>query len=165
MYSDFQILCKSNANGEYVPLSNKEAQLVSVGGFGFEINGNSVPFDWEAFYGTENNNVFHFETGRGLFFNSYELLDCYDNDLKEIGLTRDDITAEFLASVSCINEFYVDFKNKGYECSVGESSQNKVDRESEYKLKLLAIMFTDIDSNKDYSVSESVLEKFNSGIQ
>lgn len=163
MYSDFQILCKSNANGEYAPLSNKKAQLVSVGGFGFEINGNSIPFDWEAYSGTESNNVFHFETGRGLFFNSYELLDCYDDDLKVIGLTRDDITAEFLASVSRINEFYVDFQNDGRECNVGESFQNNVDSESEYKLKLLAITFTDIDSEEDYSVSERVLEKFNSG--
>lgn len=37
MLVEFRILQK--INGEYTPISNKEAKTVSIGGFGFEING------------------------------------------------------------------------------------------------------------------------------
>ncbi len=40
MVVDFQILQK--INGEYIPISNKEAKAVSIGGFGFEINGAEI---------------------------------------------------------------------------------------------------------------------------
>ena len=70
MIVSFQIL--KNKNGNFVPLSNNEAQYVSVGGYSFEIGDYLIPFDWDAFYGSEENNVFNFETGRGIFFNDYD---------------------------------------------------------------------------------------------
>lgn len=55
MLVEFRILQK--INGKYIPISNKEAKAVSIGGFGFEINGEEIPFDWDAFTGTESDNV------------------------------------------------------------------------------------------------------------
>lgn len=63
MLVEFRILQK--INGKYIPISNKEAKAVSIGGFGFEINGAEIPFDWDAFTGTECNKVFQFQTGKG----------------------------------------------------------------------------------------------------
>ena len=103
MLVDFQIL--ENINGKYIPLSNNEARSVSIGGFGFEVNGNSIPFDWDAFSGTEENKIFQFETGRGFLWNDYEIPDYWDKDYEEIGISRDDITAEFLASTTHIDLF------------------------------------------------------------
>lgn len=82
MLVDFQILQKTN--GEYTPISNKEAQAVSIGGFGFEVDGGLVPFDWDAFTGTECNKVFQFQTGKGFLFNDYEISDCYDESFEKI---------------------------------------------------------------------------------
>ena len=43
------------------------------------------------------NIVFSFTTGKGPFFNDYEIPDYWDEEYKEIGITREEITAEFLA--------------------------------------------------------------------
>ena len=91
MVVDFQILQK--INGEYIPISNKEAKAVSIGGFGFEINGAEIPFDWDAFTGTECNKVFQFQTGKGFLFDDYEISDCYDESFEEIGIAKEDTYA------------------------------------------------------------------------
>ena len=161
MLVDFQILQK--INGEYTPISNKEAQAVSIGGFSFEIDGGLVPFDWDAFYGTECNKVFQFQTGKGFLFNDYEISDCYDKSFEEIGLSREDITAEFLASVEHIDEFFVDFEDiNGNECQCGECEQNGDDDE-EYRIKILEMIFIDMETEEEYKVNQEVLDKFNKG--
>lgn len=160
MLVDFQILQK--INGEYTPLSNKEAQAVSIGGFGFEIDGNSVPFDWDAFYGVEHNKVFQFQTGKGMFFDDYEISDCYDKSFEEIGISREDVIAKFLASVEHINEFYVDFEDiNGNECGCGECNENGNDEE--YRIKILEMVFVDMETEEEYKVNQEVLDNFNKG--
>lgn len=104
MLVEFRILQK--INGKYIPISNKEAKAVSIGGFGFEINGAEIPFDWDAFTGTECNKVFQFQTGKGFLFDDYEISDCYDESFEEIGIAKEDITAEFLASTTHISEIF-----------------------------------------------------------
>lgn len=161
MLVDFQILQK--INGNYIPLSNKEVRSVLIGGFGFEINGNSIPFDWDAFYGVEHNKVFQFQTGKGMFFDDYEISDCYDESFEELGITRENITAEFLASVEHINEFYVDWCDENdNECQGGDYEING-DNNEEYRIKILEMIFVDIETEKEYKVKQEVLDAFNKG--
>ena len=160
MLVDFQILQK--INGEYIPLSNKEAQAVSIGGFGFEIDGNSVLFDWDVFYGVEHNKVFQFQTGHGMFFDDYEISDCYDESFEEIGMSREDVTAEFLASVEHINEFYVDFEDiNGNKCGCGECNENG--NNEKYRIKILEMVFVDMKTEEEYKVNQEVIEAYNKG--
>ena len=161
MLADFKIL-KKNEDGEFVPMSNKEAQSVSIGGFSFDINGHSIPFDWDAFTGNEKDGVFSFATGRGWAFNDFELADYYDQDYEEIGLCREDISAGFLASVNHIEEFFVDFEDKDEEVGIGYFNDNAA-AYAEYKLELVEVSFEDIETGKYYDVKPEVLEAFNKG--
>ena len=159
MLVNFQILQKINR--EYTPISNKEAQSVSIGGFGFDIDGGLVPFDWDAFTGTECNKVFQFRTGKGFLFDDYEISDCYDESFEEIGIAREDVTAEFLASVEHIDEFFVDFEDiNGNECQCGECWQNRDDDE-EYRIKILDMTFVNMETEEEYKVKQKVLDDYN----
>ena len=168
MMSDFKIL-KRNENGEFAPMTNCLAQTVSVGGFSFDINGQSIPFDWDAFTGAENDGVFRFFTGKGFLFNDYELSSNYDEMYQEMGLNREDISAEFLASVEHIDEFYVDFQSfEPFEddytdVGIGWYADN-AKADAEYKLELVAISFKDMETGKVYDVNPKVLEAFNKGM-
>ena len=160
MLVDFQILKKKN--GKFVPLSNKEAQSVSIGGFSFEIGEYTIPFDWDAFYGTEINNVFKFQTGKGLFWNDYEISECYDESYEDIGIAREEITAEFLASTTHIDEFFVDFDDSNDNGqSIGWFADNTDD--SQYKINIKEMAFMDVNTGKEYLVVKEVIEKYNKG--
>ena len=160
MIVSFQIL--KNNNGNFSPLSNEEAQFVSIGGYSFEIGDYLIPFDWDAFYGNEENNTFYFETGRGLFFNDYEISDCYDETYEDIGITREEITAEFLASATHIDEFFVDFDDSnGMEQSIGWYSYNTDD--SQYKINIIEMSFVDMETENEYPVSKQVIDMYNKG--
>lgn len=160
MIVSFQIL--ENRKGNFIPLSNDEAKCVSIGGYSFEIKNTSIPFDWDAFYGAEENKIFNFQTGCGLLFNDYEISDCYDEAYEDIGITREEITAEFLASVSHIEEFFVDFNdNNGYEHDIGWFADNI--KNAQYKVKLIEMLFIDMETQNKYPVSQSVLEQYNIG--
>lgn len=160
MLVDFQILKKKD--GKFVPISNAEAKSVSIGGFSFEIDEYTIPFDWDAFYGTELNNVFEFQTGRGFLWSDYEISECYDEQYKEIGIKKEEITAEFLASVSHINEFFVDFEDTdGNECGVGWYEENN--NEAQYKINIIEMSFLDLMTQNKYAVAQDVIDKYNKG--
>lgn len=151
----FQIL--ENKNGLFVPLSKKEVSSLSIGGYYFVINGKEIPFDWDAFCGDEEDNVFDCTTGYGFAFNDFELTDCYDEDYERLGITREDITAKFLASVDEINEFHINFINEDdLECDLGNNTDI-----ARYKIKLLTMMFVDIEKDESFDVRQEVLDKFN----
>lgn len=155
MYVKFQIL--QNKNGNLIPLSKTETQGLCIGGYYFTINGMDVPFDWDAFSGGEKNNIYEFETGYG-WFNDFELSDCYDGDYEELGITRENITAEFLASVERINEFHMDFEDEdGIIIDLGWND------DEEYKIVLLEIIFTDLNTGEEYNVKQKVLDEYNKG--
>ena len=157
MSSTFQIL-KDNK-----PISKEDVSCLSIGGFTFEIGDKLVPFDWDASCGDEEDTIFNFETGRGPFFNDYELPDYYDDDYEELGLTREDITAEFLASVNQIIEFYINFDDAdGKEQGIGWHSHNAGN--SQYKVKLLAVSFVDIETEMEYKVAPEVIDLYNKGV-
>lgn len=158
METIFQILEKRD--GKYVSMSNREARSVSIGAFSFVINGKTIPFDWDAATGHEDSRKFYFETGTG-WFNDYELSDCYDEDYAELGITRADITAKYLASVSKIEDFFVFFEtHAGNEGNAGWFADNLTD-DAQYKLSLLEVKFQDVDTGETYSVSQEVLDTFN----
>jgi hypothetical protein len=160
MLVNFQILKKKN--GKFVPMSKEEAQSVSIGGFSFEIGEDTIPFNWDAFYGTEENCVFMFETGRGLLWSDYEISECYDEQYKEIGIKREEITAEFLASVNHIDEFFVDFDDAdGKEHSIGWYVDNTKD--AQYKINIIEMAFLDLMTQNEYDVAKSVIDKYNKG--
>lgn len=161
MLMDFKIL-KRNDAGEYVAMDNSQANAVSVGGYSFDIGDKSVPFDWDAFTGVEHNKVFEFATGKGFVFNDYELAEYYDEQYEEMGLTREDISANFLASVHHIEEFFVNFEDGDKICGVGGFYDN-ADKDAPYKLELLEVSFEDLETGKFYDVKPEVLTAFNKG--
>lgn len=152
MQTEFNIL-KNN-----VPMTREDIKGLSVGGYSFVINEDLIPFDWDAFSGNESKNGFKFHTGYG-FFNDFEISDCYEDDYAELGLTRQDITAEFLASVEAIDEFNVDFYDGEDDHVIGDNKGN-----SEYTINIISISFLDMDNDKLYHVSNDVIEKFNKGL-
>jgi hypothetical protein len=158
MDAKFQVL--ENKNGKLVPLSKEEVKSLSIGGYYFVINGKEIPFDWDAFCGDEEDNVFEFETGYGFVWNDFELSDCYDEDYERLGITRENIAAAYLASADDITEFHVNFINENdEECDLGNNNDIE-----QYKIKLLEILFTNVDTGDSFDVRQEVLDRFNKGV-
>jgi hypothetical protein len=156
MYLKFQLFSKENGN--LIQLTKEQTNSLSIGGYCFVIGGKAIPFDWDAFSGGEEGGVYEFDTGYG-WFNDFELSDCYDRGFERLGISRDDITAEFLASAEQINEIHMNFVDENDdECDFGCN-----DSDEDFKIKLLEIILTDIDNDKEYKVSQEVLDKFNEG--
>lgn len=162
MNAEFQIL--KNVEGAFVPIDDNEIEDVSIGGYEFVIGGLNVPFDWEAYEGGWDYNGFYsFSTGRGWFFNNFELDSCYDEAYEELGLKREDITADFLASAQHINDFYVNFVTKdGVECEAGWWETNRQD-DAPYRFALRSVSFEDVEAEQAYTVSPDVVDAFNKG--
>ena len=160
MIGSFQILKKQGK--EFIPLTFDDAKSMSIGGYSFEVNGDSIPFDWDAFTATERNGAFSFTTGKGPFFNDYEIPDYWDEEYKEIGITREEITAEFLASVSHIEDFFVDFEDcDGNECAIGWFADNV--NSSQYKVHILDLAFVNVEACEEYPVAQKVIDRYNKG--
>ena len=162
MNAEFQFL--KNVNGAFVPIDDNEIEDVSIGGYEFVIGGLRVPFDWEAHEGGWDYNGFYsFSTGRGWFFNDFELDTCYDEAYEELGLKREDITAVFLASAQHINDFYVNFVTKdGAECEAGFWKDNAKD-DAPYRLALRSVSFEDVETGRIYNMNSAVVNAFNNG--
>lgn len=157
MVAGFQLLTRSNTG--YTILTKDDIPSLSCGGYIFRIGGKLIQFDWDAFAVSEESGVFCLETGYGPFFNDFEIPDYWDAEYAAIGISRDDITAEFLASVEEIDEFYLNFETKDEEeCDCG----NNATPDSDFKIKLLEMFFIDKNTSNMYEVSEDVLKKFNS---
>jgi len=164
MLVDFKIL-KRNEDGDFVPMNKEEAQAVSIGGFSFDVGENSIPFDWDAFTGYEENGVFSFATGRGWAFNDFELSEDFDDDYKNMGLKKEDISAEFLASAHHIEEFFVNFQDGEDEVGIGFFDDN-AKPDVDYKLELVEISFENMEPGKDgeyHDMNPEVLRAFNKG--
>lgn len=160
MIGKFQILEKRK--GKFVPLTADDVQNLSIGGYSFEINDDLIPFDWDAFSCNEENGIFSFETGHGPFFNDYKIPDYFDEEYEEIGITREEITAEFLASAHCIEDFFVNFDDRnGKEHGIGWCVDNV--NSSQYKINIIELSFVDVKILSEYPVSSEVLNKYNKG--
>lgn len=153
----FQLFAKENGN--LTMLTKEKTDGLSIGGYYFVIDGKEIPFDWDAFSGDEIEGIFEFETGYGLF-NDFELSECYDSDYKQLGISRDDLTAEFLASPEQIKEVHMNFIDaSGEECDFGWNEDSE-----DFKIKLLEVSFSDLDNLEKYTVNQEVLDKFNEGV-
>jgi hypothetical protein len=158
MYIKFQLFAKENEN--LIMLTKEQTDGLSIGGYYFIIDGKEIPFDWDAFSGSEEDGIFEFETGYGLF-NDFALSECYDEDYEQLGISRADITAKFLASAEQIKEVHMNFIDKnGDECDFGWNESDE-----DFKIKLLEVGFVDMDDDDDieYKISQEVLDKFNGG--
>ena len=85
---------------------------ISVGGFFAIVNGRGIPFDFDiTSCDVEKINdtqyKCHYESGEGGYFKDPYISDCYTTEYLQMGLEREDITADFLASASELREFYV----------------------------------------------------------
>lgn len=157
MYIKFQLFAKENGN--LIMLTKENTDGLSIGGYYFIIDGKEIPFDWDAFSGDEEDGVFEFETGYGLY-NDFELSDCYDSDYEQLGISRDDLTTEFLASPEQIKEVHMNFIDEnGDECDFGWNEENE-----DFKIKLLEVSFSDLDNLEKYTVNQEILDKFNEGV-
>lgn len=85
---------------------------ISVGGFFAIVNGRGIPFDFDiTSCDVEKINdtqyKCHYESGEAGYFKDPYISDCYTTEYLQMGLDREDITADFLASASELREFYV----------------------------------------------------------
>lgn len=85
---------------------------ISVGGFFAIVNGRGIPFDFDSTSCdvekiNDTQYKCHYESGEDDFFKDPYISDCYTTEYLQMGLAREDITADFLASASELREFYV----------------------------------------------------------
>lgn len=133
---------------------DKEKDYIDLGGYSFVVDDKDVPFDFEA-YGydidvADGRVSLEYESGRGFAFNEYDVNSCFDEEYEKLSLTRDDITAEFLASTTKISEFYIAVycNDELYEL---DSKNFKIDY----------IEFIDYDTDKTFKVDNDVLQNIN----
>jgi hypothetical protein len=124
------------------------------------VDGKSVHFDWDAESCSEENGIFHLETGYGPFFNDFEIPAYWDEEYAEMGISREDITAEFLASTTKIEEFFInayDGSGSDEEIQIGDNTE----ADAQYFVELIAITLEERETGKTFDVDESVVKAFN----
>lgn len=140
-------------DGSRIPVIPHEETVISVGGFEFMVNGKIIPFDFDASGCTPTNGIYEYESGYGPFFNDFEISECFHDEIRELGLNPDEISAKYLSKVSEIRDFYINFEDKdGKERDNGEEG---------LWIELLDLSFTDRDTSKTYPVKKSVLNAYN----
>lgn len=158
MFAKFRLYQKDE-NGRFKLLRKDDVANFSVGGFTFEISGKRIPFDFEATAISFDEGIIHYESGYGPFFNAHYLDDAFDEIYELKKIKRSDLTASLLASVSRIEEFYVNFWNHDDE-EYGIGDNDNVD--PDLRLEIIEICFSDENANCFY-VSPDVIRKFNAG--
>ena len=164
MYAQYKILKKDNKTNKYKCLTGKDIpDLPFPGAFGFTINGDDIPFDfYETATSFYRDDLFESILGAGEFVHG-DLTEDYDDVYEDMGISRKDLTPEFLASVTDIYEFFLNFEDKdGDEFDAGTYEEN-VSEESLFRTELLAISFVD-EKGKEFAVKKEVLDKFNGKI-
>lgn len=160
MLADFKIYEREfERPNAFRQLTSEDLRNLSIGGFTFVVNGNAIPFDWDAHCCGEKNGVFHLETGYGPFFNDFQIHEYWDEEYAEMGLTRDQITAKFLASTTEIKEFYIGMFDEETDDDTGFG--DNTDFDERFYIELLAISFEERETGDSYDVDESVIKAFN----
>lgn len=106
-----------NADGR-VCKDPENIEEISFGGYRFTIGGKTIPFDWKACSWSFNGENVSVDTGYGPFFNDFRLDDCYDEELAKEGLSRKDLTADFLSGAEKIEEIFCEGGDVLLECIV-----------------------------------------------
>lgn len=139
-------------------VEKKRISSVCAGGFTFNVNGHSIPFDFDAAGSEIYDDHISFKSGKGPFFNDFNISEDYKEMIEENGVPFDCVTAELLSKVSSIEEFFVDFELDNEEWQKGSNEDPNVD----FTIELLNISFYD-ENDTEYKVSDEVLKKFNEG--
>lgn len=158
MELDFAIVVQDE-KGSHL-LTEKELMALTAGSFEFKIDGKDIRFDFKdhcisktIICDNEEEGLWSYIGGEGGLFKSYQLDDCYDEDYKELGISRDILTAEHLSKVSEINEIFVEWELKN-NIEKDIASDNVV-------LLVQNISFVDMDTIARYNVSNDVIRAFN----
>lgn len=144
------VILSGKINGMTFEKYRDSKQYLGFGGYCFKcmINGEdkSVCFDWNSFVANvQEDGTLLLEAGERTWFGGDEELDnIYDEEYKENGFSRSDLTAKVLASTTSIEEFVVDYD---------------IDDEKENYINLHSIIF--FDETGSYEVSKDVLDKYN----
>ena len=129
----------------------KDFTCQSTGGFDFQIAGKSVQFDFntgETSIGCDFKNGL--KESLCCFVGKHHISEDFEESLKDVGLSLNDITAEFLSRVTTINEIYFNFvDSEEQECDGGN-----------YYIQVDSIAFED-DNNQGFSISQKVIDEFN----
>lgn len=158
MIADFKLYRKLKETGFFKQITQDDLDTICPGGFTFVVEGKSVPFDFDAQSTSEDEGVFHYESGCGPFFNDFEIPEgCWDEAYEEMGLKREDISPKFLASTSRIEEFFINLVPKGEN----EDVDVYQDPDSEFVVELIAISLEERDTGNSYDVDEIVISEFN----
>lgn len=136
-----------------VPVEKYQYEAIDFGTFEFEINDETIRFDFNAYchYRTpleDGRLQVEYITGYGCVFNDFDICDDFEEDYAEIGLTKQDITAKFLASVSRIEDIFIGFL---------------IPNSSDYEdipICIKSIVFTD-ENNIQHSVPKKVIDAYN----
>lgn len=165
MNAKFRIL-RLEPNGEYAMLTKVLLSALCVGGFTLVVDGKSISFDWDAHCCTEVSfGTFEYESGYGWLFNDHTLADYYDEELAELGLARNDLTAKFLASATTISEFFVSFDDGVEDDGSIGSIEGNAPNDAPYKVELISVTFSDnTEPDTYYEISPAVLDAYNKGI-
>ena len=161
MYAQYKVLKKDNQTNNYKYLTGKDIpDLPFPGAFGFTINGDDIPFDfYESTTTFYRDDLFATIMGAGEFVYG-DLTEDYDDVYEDMGISREDLTPEFLASVTDIYEFFLNFEDKdGDEFDAGTYEENVSD-ESLFRTELIRISFVD-ERGEEFFVSKEALDKFN----
>lgn len=128
---------------------------VSVGGFAVRTIDGDIPFDFEAggVSSVEKINDMeyrvHYFSNENPAFCSPDVTDCYDEDYRACRLTRNDITAEYLAKAEELTEFFIlCWDEEGKEITPS-------------KVNILDITFED-ENHTPYTMADDVLARINS---
>lgn len=129
-------------------LLKDERYYADVGGFEIEVDGKTVPFDFEATaMRVEKDGTCVFGNYEGFLERIYDVDPCHEDIWEEQGLEKEDITAELLASADKLTEFYL-----GIYCYDDTSIP--------YSLKVKDMLFTN-ENDETFSIDPSVLDDFN----
>lgn len=135
---------------------DKTKHFIDLGGNTFIINKMEVPFDFGAFgydLNIQEDKVYlEFESGEGFLWNDYELDECFFEEYEKLGLSKENITAKFLASTDKIVEMSLCWEDMEGVC------HSFINLEYEY------IEFEDLETGKYYFVSNEALKTYNESI-
>lgn len=161
MYAQYKVLKKNEKTNEYEYLTCKHhEELPFPGPFGFVINGDRIPFDfYESTTVISEDGTVESIMRKGQVLDE-DLIEGYDNIYASIGLTRKDLTPEFLASASHIYEFYLNFEDVYGDEFDSVTFEDNTGNESLFKVELLSVSFID-EEEKECAIRQEVLDKYN----
>ena len=136
--------------------SEGQADVFSIDGFQFLVCDRSIPIDFNAYAVTVEESrdgclrslLLQCVSGDGSYFSEYQTSEVYDDLWAEDGLSPEDITAEFLSRVNCVEKVSLACGKDNYDiCEFAIREIKLYDRQKEYVLPESAIQHTKLRIN------------------